>query len=575
MYVVNTLAQSNEASINYNNPSDVNKLDSQQLAEAIERGDITNIKIVDDNKLAAALKAKPSISVKLKDDDLARAVNQDLSLMDNNQIFGDIDSRAKNDVFILNNNPRIKKRWFEKYGIRDEGAELQSYNGVTVATKGKESTTFGVRDHPGAMVLQSGRLVLPNGVEIASGTVTKKSDGSLNVEHGLTIIPKGTETSVYVIDGVVIIGDKKFYSQSEMYIESKKEKITIKGKKIMELETKSSKQISLFTGAIIDYADGHRELETGTLYNSMINGKTSRIYSVSKLTQYFNKEAQCDSVKSCIVETENSIRISAKGSNDVHLALLDNSVTSFKAEEITDNSKITIRKNNAIAIISKDPLIVKGAPINLQLAITTIYEGKNYEYGSLIISEAGVLSRLMNYASNFITWQTATTFADQAFEKSAKLFEFGGANILDSYPKGLSNKIEIATSLEDFLKRMENYKGVNPWAAYDSAVPADYNEAEKFRYVIDPVYPNRVIDMRHFIKGGSACFFTCIAGDINEFSQYFYHERTSSNKKKSAGDPQDYYSSELGADFFRRHYKPSSKKTMAEQIRDYLKNHPP
>jgi len=136
--------------IDYNNRNDVNKLDAKDLASAIEQGKIKDMSIVNDNKLADALKDNPSIAVKLEDKDFARAINQDASLIDNNKIFENIESRAKKNTFILNDNPTIKKKWFSKHGITDEGAELESYDGTIVKTKGSEATTFNINDHPGA-----------------------------------------------------------------------------------------------------------------------------------------------------------------------------------------------------------------------------------------------------------------------------------------------------------------------------------------------------------------------------------------------------------------------------------------
>ena len=157
--------------IDYSSPDDVNSMEPQDLASAIEQGKISDMSIVDDNKLSEALSNNPSISAKLEDGDLARAVNQDLSLLDNPSVMSDFDSRAQSDTHILNDNPNIKKKWFADKGITDEGAELETYDGSTVKTKGSQATTFNINNHPEARVLptiesndsqQSGWKLIPN-----------------------------------------------------------------------------------------------------------------------------------------------------------------------------------------------------------------------------------------------------------------------------------------------------------------------------------------------------------------------------------------------------------------------------
>ena len=361
--------------IDYNNRNDVNKLDAKDLASAIEQGKIKDMSIVNDNKLADALKDNPSIAVKLEDKDFARAINQDASLIDNNKIFENIESRAKKNTFILNDNPTIKKKWFSKHGITDEGAELESYDGTIVKTKGSEATTFNINDHPGAKVLPSGRLVLSNGVEIAYAAVTKGEDESINVDGGYTDLSNSENSNVYITNGAVQIGDKVYASSTkeQIHITAKDGENVIVGEKVVEMDKTNGETTAVFTGKITNYADGHTQLGSNTDFTEYSNDKKNLQYSVTKDTDYYLGEGCSNSINSCIeMDKENNyIKVIAKSNNEIIINNFNQQINAMTVPIITDSSTLKyVEKSMEEALFSKEPIKIKGDQANLPIIAT-------------------------------------------------------------------------------------------------------------------------------------------------------------------------------------------------------------
>jgi len=125
----------------------VNQLKPKDLASALKQGKITDVSII-------------------KTSSLEKAVNHDITLLDNPKVMNEMDQRAQSDISLLNDNPKIKERWFSSNGITDAGATLESYNGKRVKTSGYYPTTFNINDHPGATVNADGTLTLQSGTQI-------------------------------------------------------------------------------------------------------------------------------------------------------------------------------------------------------------------------------------------------------------------------------------------------------------------------------------------------------------------------------------------------------------------------
>jgi len=377
--------------IDYSSPDDVNSMEPQDLASAIEQGKISDMSIVDDNKLADALSNNPSISAKLEDGDLARAVNQDLSLLDNPSVMSDFDSRAQSDTHILNDNPNIKKKWFADKGITDEGAELESYDGSIVKTKGSQATTFNVNDHPGARVTIEGKLILADGAEIESAKVTRAEDGDINVNGGHTDLSKSQSANVHINQGTAQVGDRIYTSADNTPIDVsiKDGKITLTGTNVVE--AKNGITTATFSGEVTTFADGHKTFSKGTEYAPYLDGKRSKKYNVDGLTEY-HTTAGCDGSRNCIQDVDGNVRVVAKDNNKINIEQYDNSITSLKIDQIDDNSLVTFNdKENVELEFSKGPLIVRGDINALSLNVESTFINNNGETHTFRINDGLIL----------------------------------------------------------------------------------------------------------------------------------------------------------------------------------------
>ena len=172
--IISSLAQETPTTdIDYTKADQVNNLKPEDLAAAIAQGKITDFSIINDQNLINAL-------------------NKNIVLLTTNEkVFSEISSRTQRDPSILNNNGEVKKRWFDKFGINDEGAKIENFDGTNLKTSGAKATNFAVKDFPGAKVLQDGSLVTKEGHAMSGNS-------KVYVQAGKTVIEGGevrTETS--------------------------------------------------------------------------------------------------------------------------------------------------------------------------------------------------------------------------------------------------------------------------------------------------------------------------------------------------------------------------------------------
>jgi hypothetical protein len=377
--------------IDYSSSDDVNNMEPQDLASAIEQGKISDMSIVDDNKLADALNNNPSISIQLENGDLARAVNQDLSLLGNPSVMSDFDSRAQSDTHILNDNPNIKKKWFADKGIKDEGGELEIYDGLIVKTKGSQATTFNVNDHPGARVTKNGKLILANGAEIESAEVTRSEDESININGGHTDLSKSQSANIHVNQGIVQIGDKIYTSadNTPVDVSIKDEKATITGTNVVEAQNGIT--TATFSGEVTTFADGHKTFSKGTEYVPYLDGKRSKKYNVDGLTEY-HTTADCDGSRNCIQDVDGNVRVVSKDNNKINIEQYDNSITSLKIDQISDNSLVTFNdKENVELEFSKGPLVIRGDINALSFNVESTFVNNNDEAHTFMINNGLII----------------------------------------------------------------------------------------------------------------------------------------------------------------------------------------
>lgn len=167
-------------------------------------------------QIASALQKNPAVAPKLSNYDLTRAIQSDLSLLGKNEVFSEISLRTQKDPSVLNQNAEIKKGWFAKFEISDEGAQLESFDGTNVKTSGARSTAFDVKNVKGAKVLQDGSLVVKEGAMVeGTSAFSQVSDASgkkiYTMQGGVFRSLDTQPVNLRVQDGTVTVTSKINY----------------------------------------------------------------------------------------------------------------------------------------------------------------------------------------------------------------------------------------------------------------------------------------------------------------------------------------------------------------------------
>ncbi|MDO8511052.1 MAG: hypothetical protein Q7S55_02700 [Nanoarchaeota archaeon] len=171
-------------------------------------------------QLASALQKNPAVAYKLSNFDLTRAVQSDLSLLGKNEVFSEISLRTQKDPSILNQNTEIKKEWFAKFEVSDEGAQIESFDGTNVKTAGAKPTAFDVKNVKGAKVLQDGSLVVKEGATVeGTSAFSQTTDASgkkiYAMQGGVFRTVDAQPVNLKVQDGTVTVTSKIKYIRTE------------------------------------------------------------------------------------------------------------------------------------------------------------------------------------------------------------------------------------------------------------------------------------------------------------------------------------------------------------------------
>ena len=416
----------------YTDSGYVNSLEPQNLAAAIQNGEISDYSIINDAELSNALEENPSISPQIPNNDLTRAVNSDLSLLEDSQIMDDINIRAQQNTMILNDNPLIKLGWFEQKGITDQGTKIESYDGSIVKTKGSEATTFNINSHPGATVTEEGKLILSDGTQISSAEVMRSRDGAINVKGGDTIILTPSNTNMHITDGNVQIGYNTYSSDSDIPIDVSITDgiVSITGEDVVETDVILGEIFSRFTGTVTEQ-EGYKELSGETEYTSYSNWEESKTYTVDDLTEY-RTSGSCDGSTSCIQFVSGDLRVVSKSGNNIDVGAHDASIKNLVVDKIIEpgfeeDTTVTFNYKGLVEMtFSERPVTIKGDIRNLpeDINIYNTFEAvSGNEYAQHFNSEEGVISQndvklgSLIYYSNAETQPDESGFWDYSYEE--------------------------------------------------------------------------------------------------------------------------------------------------------------
>ncbi|MBW3015534.1 hypothetical protein KY330_03870 [Candidatus Woesearchaeota archaeon] len=295
-------------------------------------------------------------------------INNNIALLEDSSILSQFDSAAKDNVDILNNNPKAKKVWFENKGITDEGTKVKSYDGSILITDGPDSTTFNINEHPGARILASGKLVLANGAEISQGEI-KLVDGTYHVSNSNIDLSKAGKGKFQISSSSVKIGNSNFESQQDFTVERDAGSVTITGDVI---ESLGNTILNSINGKIKINSPNSRELFPGTSYTIYKYNKPSRTYSVSGLTELNTLPGLCSGT-SCITDLGTYLKITAKDNNNIELDIKDITRRHLFVDKIDDDSTLNVKESNVKLTFSKNPLVIQGDIQNLNTMIESSF----------------------------------------------------------------------------------------------------------------------------------------------------------------------------------------------------------
>jgi len=366
-----SFAQDEEQEIDYTDETYLNDLSPQDLSQAIQEGKITDFSKIDNENLAEALQSRPA-------------------LIDRDNVFSEVSKRVETSPDFLNTRRDAKKKWFSRFDIDDEGAEIESFDGDIIVTKGQDSTTFNINDHPGATVLDSGKLILASGAEIASGTVSVE-EGVTDVQNGNVDLTNAPETEISVTNGNVKIDDRLYSGATDEKLSVTKKAGITEVSGVIVVETDEAGQTTFqFTGTVRTYPDDHKEFDEGA-YTLFENGEESRSYSVTETTQYYAIAEGCDGSTSCIEEDQGNVRIVAKDNNNILATLSDNSINNLVIDKIDDQSRIIFNDKNKVELtFSRSPISYEGDLTDLRTPIRT-----TFAVGSTVIDESIIDGRII------------------------------------------------------------------------------------------------------------------------------------------------------------------------------------
>jgi hypothetical protein len=285
----------------YNNPTYVNGLPPEDLVSAIEQGKISNFAVVNDARLLSALTKKTE-------------------LLDKANVFVELNNRVQRTPEILNTNPEVKARWFKDYGITDQGARVQEFDGTKVVLKGTAGVTISnikdVTKLAGAIVTENGELILKDKTKVGENAIVSFQEGSITVEGG---------------------------------------RVDLADTSGIDLQIK---------GSVVIYRNGE---------------KSRTIVSDKGIT--YRSSSICDVTKTCIQDRGGRMIVSVKDDSKIEVELHDKSVNSFIVGEIKDKSSVVLRDNKQVRVTfsSELPTII-GNPNDLSVKnIETVFTNKDGE----------------------------------------------------------------------------------------------------------------------------------------------------------------------------------------------------
>ncbi len=190
----------------YEDPDYVNRMEAEDIAGAIKRGDISDLSVINDNNMKEVVRQNPEL------------------LADDEDVFERLDNMAAEDTSLINDNPEIKEIWFRKHGLTDGGGSIKSYDGSKIITAGDRSTTIDAYAFVDveAKVWPDGSVTLSGGPRVSGASVTRDQQGFITIDGGEVDASAASHerTDIIILGSTVRVGDHEFYSDNDITLTS-------------------------------------------------------------------------------------------------------------------------------------------------------------------------------------------------------------------------------------------------------------------------------------------------------------------------------------------------------------------
>ncbi len=173
-----------------------NAISPPQVLSCLEQG-LTQLSMILDVKLAEVLGFSPEemLNYMSQDSDLLRALKVNPSLLDDDIIYQNFDSRLIATPSLVNDFKGIKSYWFSLFDVTETNCNITFYNGSKIMFSNKLGFSD-INNVAGVVLDDSCFATIPNSIIVKKGTFDLEED-DLRIINGELVVPEGLEVDIY------------------------------------------------------------------------------------------------------------------------------------------------------------------------------------------------------------------------------------------------------------------------------------------------------------------------------------------------------------------------------------------
>ncbi len=323
----------------------------------------------------------PGYVQSLSSENLLASISQDPALMDNDLVFSEFEFRLGTTSFIENVNAdrSILNEWAKRKGISfGNDGRLAEYQLDKIVTKGDSSSIFSPRDVPGALVLESGALQLPNGVIISNAKIEQRN-AKLVVREGSLDLRDSLSVDTIIVEKSQILAGRYFIRplSDTLSVSVDKQKTPA----LVGEATLSENDVLAFSfKGTIRIDEKSLDIGSGSALTEMRNGNPSVEYTNHGTTfsRYVSLPQICSYKEGCIERNlqNGKLTITARETS-LSIKAYDDSLKSVKVHQLAKTGKVQFTDRNGVsAYFNQGPMQLKGNPSQLSVAIESAYTSK-------------------------------------------------------------------------------------------------------------------------------------------------------------------------------------------------------